>query len=88
MGGIFDEYLVVGWIKELFKTNEFKHLSFPPMYLIQLIVKRYSEEEIHWMYHKAHIDNRHFTISVSGKTRGKKNIETKQHVQTNYQQTL
>ena len=48
-GGIKDEYLVVGWIKELFKTLKFKDLTLPPMYIMQLIAIRYNEEEIHWI---------------------------------------
>ena len=61
MGGIEDECLVIGWIKQLFKTKEFKDLQFPPMYLIQLIVKRYNQEEIHWIYNSACFENRHFS---------------------------
>ena len=64
IGGIKDKYLVVGWIKELFKSKEFKDLSFPPMYLIQLIVVRYNQEEIHWIYQYSWEDHRHFAINV------------------------
>ena len=53
-GGIKDECLVVGWIKELYKTKEFKDSLLPPMYLIQLIVKRYNQEKIHWVSSRAH----------------------------------
>ena len=46
-GGIKNEILVVGWIKEQFKKNEFKGLSLPPMYIMQLIALWYYQEMIH-----------------------------------------
>ena len=53
-GGIQDELLVIGWIKDLFKTINFKHLSLPPMYLIKLIQSWYNQEMIHWLQPQEH----------------------------------
>ena len=66
-GGIKDEYLVVGWIKELFKTLEFKQLALPPMYIMELIAKWYNEEEVHWVrmvYGEGYNGNSHFAIGL------------------------
>ena len=38
MGGeIEDELLVIGWIKQLFETKEFKKILLPPMYIMKMI---------------------------------------------------
>ena len=50
-GAIEDELLVIGWIKRLFKTKEFKHLSLPPMYLMKAMCLWYDQEEIHRFKH-------------------------------------
>ena len=66
-GGIKDELLVIGWIKELFKTLEFKELALPPMYILQLIVVRYNEEEIHWVARamkNVNVDTTHYAIKL------------------------
>ena len=42
------EILVIGWIKELFKTKEFKDLILPPIYLLKMISSWYDEEVLHW----------------------------------------
>ena len=52
MGGeIEHELLVIGWIKKLFKTTEFKDLSLPPMYIMKMIGLWYNQEELHWIQH-------------------------------------
>ena len=42
------EILIIGWIKELFKTKEFKDLILPPIYLLKMISSWYDEEVLHW----------------------------------------
>ena len=55
MGGeIEDELLVIGWIKQLFKTKEFKDLSLPPIYIMKIIGLWYNQEELHWIGRKQH----------------------------------
>ena len=58
-GGIQDELLVIGWIKDLFKTTDFKHLSLPPMYLMKMIQSWYNQEMIHWLQ-----KNEHYAIKL------------------------
>ena len=48
-GGIKDEILVIGWIKELFKTSEFKVLSLPPMYIMKWVSLWYNQEMVHFL---------------------------------------
>ena len=60
-GGLKDNILVVGWIKSIFQTAEFQHISLPPMYLMELINKWYSNEELHWI---DICSKRHFTIKM------------------------
>ena len=50
MGGIKDEILTIGWIKELFKTKQFKKLALPPPYLMKMISLYYNQEMLHWFY--------------------------------------
>ena len=66
VGGLKDEYLVRGWLKEICKDL---NLEILPMDVISMIMNWYSQEEIHWlprmtdsMYNKA--NGNHFAISV------------------------
>ena len=61
IGGVRDELLVIGWIKLLFKSSEFKYMEEPPKYLKVLISQWYSQEEIHFI---GKATRRHFTISM------------------------
>ena len=60
-GGMRDDILVVGWIKSEFKTTAFQDIDLPPKYLITLIAKWYSQEELHWINR---CNNLHFTINI------------------------
>ena len=42
------EILIIGWIKELFRTKEFKDLILPPIYLLKMIALWHNEQMIHW----------------------------------------
>ena len=42
------QILVIGWIKTLFESKEFKDLILPPMYLLKMISLWYDQEMIHW----------------------------------------
>ena len=49
-----------------FKTSDFKDMVVPPMYIMQLILFRYNNEEIHWIAYSAglgSVDN-HFSINL------------------------
>ena len=46
---IMHEILVIGWIRKLFKTKEFKDLRLLPMYLLKMICGWYDQEMIHWL---------------------------------------
>lgn len=46
-GGLRDEKLVIGWIRRLFASSQYKSLPLPPLYLMQMIAKWYSTEMIH-----------------------------------------
>ena len=48
MGGISHKLLVIGWIKGLFKTKEFRNISLPPTYIMELILSWYFQEVIYW----------------------------------------
>ena len=61
-GGIKDEILVVGWIKQEFKKRNFKDLLIPPMYIMQLIALWYNQEMIHWISRQE--DNNHCCIKL------------------------
>ena len=67
LGGPKDEMLTDGWIKELFKLQQFKHLSLPPTYLIKMISQWYSQPMLHLFYGKPHckIIAKHYEIKVS-----------------------
>ena len=57
-GGLKDETLVVGWIKFQFDSSEIPQ---PPIYLMKLIARWYSQEEVHWI---CKYSPRHFTINI------------------------
>ena len=64
-GGIMDEILVIGYIKQLFKTKEFVHIQLPPFYIMQMIAGWYGIEMLHWMtYNDGRKEKKHFAISV------------------------
>ena len=48
-GGEHGGCLVIGWTRQLFKQQEFLNLSFPPLYLLQLVGRWVSCEEVHWI---------------------------------------
>ena len=50
-GGIENELLTIGWIKQCFKTKEFKNLILPPMYIMKMIGSWYNQEEVHFINH-------------------------------------
>eukprot|EP01083_Nonionella_stella_P104338 298886_1 len=58
-GGIYDEILVVGYIKTLFGLLEFAHLQLPPIHITILVSKFYVMETLHWID-----DEDHFAISI------------------------
>lgn len=60
-GGIKDHVLVVGWIKWVFKSSEFRFMEEPPMYLMTLISHWYNNEQIHWI---GKYYDRHFVIDI------------------------
>ena len=62
-GGMEDETLVVGWTRALFREKEFKHLVLPPLVLLQMIARWFSEEEIHYI-HNSSRPMRHLAISL------------------------
>ena len=66
IGGIENELLVIGWIKRLFKTKEFKNLVLPPMYLMKIVLLWYGQEMIHWFGQRTHyaIELRHILSSL------------------------
>ena len=65
LGGLMDEYLVIGWIKELFGTDNFKDVSFPPIEIAQMIRYWYNQEEIHWLRSITEFNvHNHFSIDV------------------------
>ena len=64
MGGDSDdESLIIGWIKELFKTKEFKDLSLPPMYIMKMIGLWYNQEGLHWIQDGDDYNN-HYVITL------------------------
>lgn len=48
-GGIKDEMLIFGWIKQLFQQSQFQEMVLPPVYIIKLLMKWYSAELIHFI---------------------------------------
>ena len=44
-----NDYLVIGWTRELFKNQEYFDLSFPPLHLLELIGTWVWCEELHWI---------------------------------------
>ena len=48
-GGDHGGRLAIGWTRQLFKQQEYSNLSFPPLYLLQLIGRWVSCEELHWI---------------------------------------
>ena len=67
LGGSKDEMLTDGWIKELFKLQQFKHLLLPPTYLIKMISQWYNQPMLHLFYGQPNnmIPARHYEIKVS-----------------------
>lgn len=59
-GGLCDEKLVIGWIRILFGSSEYKGLAHPPLYLMQMIAKWYSRE----MIHAFHFNGKHYAIPL------------------------
>lgn len=70
-GGIKDELLVVGWIRFVFKLPETQYMQEPPMYLMTLIARWYSQEELHWI---SKCYNQNFTINIQDVLCSLKNI--------------
>ena len=59
------EMLVIGWIKSLFRSNDFKHLRVPPVYILQLIARWYNQEMLHWLERNCEdTENEHYMISI------------------------
>ena len=48
-GGIHGDMLVIGWIRMLFATKSFAELPLPPLYLMQMMAKWVSCEQLHWI---------------------------------------
>ena len=49
-----DEILVIGFIRQCFESTEFDHLQLPPVYLMMIIVNKYSAEMVHWFQGTEH----------------------------------
>ena len=60
-GGIEDEMLTFGWIKQLFQTSVFQHMKLPPLYIMKFILMWYSRELIHLIHDNT---NSHFAIEL------------------------
>ena len=71
IGGPIDEILINGWIKKLFKTKEFEHLSLPPTYLIRMISQWLDQCMLHVFYSQPEynrpwtIHSKHYEIRLS-----------------------
>ncbi len=60
-----DELLVIGFIKSLFGSNDFKDLRVPPVYIMQLIAIWYNQEMLHWVeWNRKGEENEHYMISM------------------------
>ena len=64
-GGLKDEILVIGWIREFTQSAENQDPGILPSDLIQLILRWHSQEEIHWIeYGNDLIEREHHVIST------------------------
>ena len=63
-GGLQDEILVIGWIKQEFKKNDFNDLLLPPMYIMQMIALWYNQEMIHWVCGDGEQEKYHYCIKL------------------------
>ena len=63
-GGYKDEILVTGYVKMMFKIKEFKELTLPPVYMIQIIERYFNMETLHWIDDRSMDDHTHFAIGV------------------------
>eukprot|EP01084_Bolivina_argentea_P151945 265140_1 len=65
-GNVFkDGMLVIGWIKSVFKSEKYRHLSLPPTAVIELMVSWYSQEQLHWIHSSDYSsDYKHFAINI------------------------
>ena len=61
-GGITDEILVIGWIKKIFRSLEFKTLQLPPIYIMQMIANWYNQEIVHYFHTTP--NSKHHTIKM------------------------
>ena len=60
-GEIHGELLMIGWIRKLFKTEDFSTLQLPPLYLMQSIALWLSCEQLHWINYSS---GAHYTIKM------------------------
>ena len=63
-GGYKDKLLVTGYVKLLFKMDEFKELRLPSVYIIQIIERCFNMETLHWIDDRFMDDHKHFAIGV------------------------
>ena len=63
-GGNENELLVIGWIKNLFKTH-FMNMPLPPMYLMKSLASWYKQETIHWFVYDKACGPQHQAINVT-----------------------
>ena len=64
-GGIKQQLLINGFVRNLFKLSEFQDLLFPPNDILQIVYNWYCVEEIHWIETGETNGNDHFTVELS-----------------------